>query len=121
MSYQTQGHHILLDIYDASATKLSNADYLAALLLDAATEAGSTVLFHHFHHFTENSGVTGVLLLAESHISIHTWPETGFAAVDIFMCGKADAVLCQTIIQQALEGKSNKLTIVQRGQHSQEK
>jgi S-adenosylmethionine decarboxylase len=47
------------------------------------------VLFSHFHAFGEGQGVTGVVLLAESHITIHTWPECGFAAADIFMCGSA--------------------------------
>ena len=59
-------------------------------LRDAAEAAGATILHSHFHHFSPDGGVSGVLVLAESHISIHTWPERDFAAIDIFMCGACD-------------------------------
>ncbi len=59
-------------------------------LREAAVTAGATILHSHFHHFSPNGGVSGVVVLAESHISIHTWPERGFAAIDIFMCGACD-------------------------------
>lgn len=56
----------------------------------AATESGATVLKVDTHNFGEGYGVTGVVLLAESHISIHTWPEYGYAAIDVFVCGRAN-------------------------------
>ncbi|MCX7373892.1 MAG: adenosylmethionine decarboxylase, partial [Alphaproteobacteria bacterium] len=52
--------------------------------------SGATILHGHFHHFSPNGGVSGVLVLAESHVSIHTWPEKNFAALDIFVCGACD-------------------------------
>lgn len=58
----------------------------------AATAANACLLSVHLHHFGEGQGVTGVALLAESHISIHTWPETGDTAVDLFICGQAGDV-----------------------------
>jgi S-adenosylmethionine decarboxylase len=58
------------------------------------------VLFSHFHAFGEGQGVTGVVLLAESHITIHTWPECGFAAADIFMCGSAQPELALALIKR---------------------
>ncbi len=75
---------------DGGAPQLRDAVALEALLRAAARQAGAQVLGNHFHAFGEEDGVTGVVLLSESHVSVHTWPESGFAAIDIFMCGSAD-------------------------------
>ena len=82
------GTHLLVDLW--GATNLADPSLIDAALRDAAIRAGATILHSHFHHFTPNGGVSGVVVLAESHISIHTWPERNFAAVDIFMCGACD-------------------------------
>ncbi len=82
------GTHLLIDLW--GATNLSDPAHIDAALREAAVTAGATILHSHFHHFTPNGGVSGVVVLAESHISIHTWPERDFAAVDIFMCGACD-------------------------------
>ena len=79
------GTHLLVDLW--GATNLCDPDHIDRALRDAAEAAGATILHGHFHHFSPNGGVSGVLVLAESHISIHTWPERDFAAIDIFMCG----------------------------------
>jgi len=79
------GTHLLVDLWGAS--NLCDPGHIDRALREAAEAAGATVLHGHFHHFSPNGGVSGVLVLAESHISIHTWPERDFAAVDIFMCG----------------------------------
>jgi S-adenosylmethionine decarboxylase len=71
------------------------------MLRAAALAAGARILHGHFHTFGAGGGVTGVLLLAESHISIHTWPEERFAAVDIFMCGAARPELALAAIRTA--------------------
>lgn len=82
------GKHLLLDMYGADC--LSDSEYIEKSLINAAKICGATVLNSHFHHFGENMGVTGVVLLAESHMSIHTWPENNFAAIDLFMCGSCN-------------------------------
>lgn len=79
------GVHLLIDLWGASG--LDDAVLVERTLSDAAAAAGATVLHVHLKQFGENGGVSGVLVLAESHISIHTWPERGFAAIDIFTCG----------------------------------
>ncbi len=79
------GTHLLIDLWGAS--NLCDPDHIDRALREAAEAAGATILHGHFHHFSPNGGVSGVLVLAESHISIHTWPERDFAAIDIFMCG----------------------------------
>ncbi len=82
------GTHLLVDLW--GARNLSDPALIDVALREAAIRAGATILHSHFHHFTPNGGVSGVVVLAESHISIHTWPERGFAAIDIFMCGACD-------------------------------
>ena len=82
------GTHLLLDLWGAS--NLTDPELINRALRDAAEAANATILHSHFHHFGPDGGVSGVLVLAESHISIHTWPERDFAAIDIFMCGACD-------------------------------
>lgn len=79
------GRHLLADLYGCPV--LDDAALIETALRAAADSAGATVIGVHLHHFGEGHGVTGVALLAESHMSIHTWPEHGYAAVDIFLCG----------------------------------
>ena len=82
------GTHLLVDLW--GATNLCDPELIDRALREAAEAAGATILHGHFHHFSPNGGVSGVLVLAESHISIHTWPERDFAAIDVFMCGACD-------------------------------
>jgi S-adenosylmethionine decarboxylase len=70
---------------------LRDAGRIESIMRAAAAAAGARVLSAHFHRFGGEGGVTGVLLLAESHLTVHTWPEVGLAAVDAFMCGGARA------------------------------
>lgn len=93
------GIHLLVDIWGAA--RLDEPEHIDASLCAAAIAAGATILHSHFHHFTPNGGVSGVVVLAESHISIHTWPERDFAAIDIFMCGDCDPHLSIPILQAA--------------------
>ncbi len=93
------GMHLLVDLWDAS--NLADPAHIDAALRAAALQAGATILHSHFHHFTPNGGVSGVVVLAESHISIHTWPERDFAAVDIFMCGDCDPHDAVPVLQAA--------------------
>ncbi len=79
------GSHVLVDFWGAS--NLSEPERIERALREAANACGATVLHVHVHQFSSNGGVSGVAVLAESHISIHTWPELDFAAFDIFMCG----------------------------------
>jgi len=82
------GSHILLDLWGAK--HLDNQDLIERALRTAADACGATLLHVHLHQFSGSGGVSGIAVLAESHISVHTWPERNFAAFDIFMCGKCD-------------------------------
>lgn len=81
------GTHLVLDLWGAS--RLDDLEHIEATLREAVEVSGATLLHIHLHHFTPNGGVSGVAVLAESHISVHTWPERDYAAFDVFMCGDA--------------------------------
>lgn len=82
----TVGKHCILELYDCDCARLDDEDFLRSAISNAALRAGATLLQLISHRFLPH-GVTGLALLAESHISIHTWPESGYAAVDVFTCG----------------------------------
>lgn len=80
------GRHLLLELFDCDLDAINNVETVKAALIEAAKRAQATivdVVFHEFNPF----GVSGVVVIAESHLSIHTWPEYRYAAVDIFSCG----------------------------------
>ncbi len=81
------GTHLIIDLW--GATHLDDLELVDETLKKCVDAAGATLLHLHLHHFTPNGGISGVAVLAESHISIHTWPERDYAALDIFMCGDA--------------------------------
>ena len=114
--YQPVGAHLLADFYGVVEESLSDAGAIERLLLDSARAAGAQILHSHFHAFGPGRGITGVVLLAESHISIHTWPEFGFAAADIFMCGKAEPQRALEVIRSALQATSCTVQTITRGQ-----
>ena len=95
------GRHLLIDLW--GATNLADPALIDAALREGAEVAGATILHSHFHHFSPNGGVSGVVVLAESHISIHTWPERDFAAVDIFMCGACDPYKAIPLLKAAFK------------------
>lgn len=107
------GAHLIVDMWGAS--RLDDLAYLERAMRDAAVAAGATVLDSHMHHFAPNNGVTGMLILAESHISIHTWPEHGFAALDIFMCGETRPELAVDVLRQRLAPREMQVDELKRG------
>lgn len=109
------GTHLLADFHGVAAELLRDAKTLQRLLQDAAHYAGARVLSCHFHSFGEQDGVTGVVLLSESHISIHTWPESAFAAIDVFMCGSAQPHLAIAELARVLAPKRHWVKEAARG------
>ena len=107
------GTHLLIDLWGAS--NLADPEHVDRALRDAAEAAGATILHGHFHHFSPNGGVSGVLVLAESHISIHTWPERNFAAIDIFMCGACNPYMGLPALKAAFQPTSINLGEQRRG------
>lgn len=95
------GKHIIFDFFGAQS--LDNIRLMEDAMREAVHQAGATLLHIHLHHFTENNGISGVAVLAESHISVHTWPERGYAAFDVFMCGYAQPEKTIPILQEAFK------------------
>lgn len=113
--HRPAGIHLLADFHGVAPALLVDCAAIDALLRAGAQAAGAHVLHSHFHAFGPGLGVTGVVLLAESHISIHTWPECGFAAADIFMCGSAQPQLALALIAHALQPASRSVQTIARG------
>ncbi len=106
------GTHLLVDLW--GARDLDDSAAIDRTLRACAEASGATVLGGDFHRFQPN-GVSGMLLLAESHISIHTWPERGFAALDLFMCGECDPYAGIEVLKRAFEPEQITLTEHKRG------
>ena len=109
------GKHLLLELKDCDKEVLNDISFLKSVLLAAADEAGAIVLGESFHRFNPH-GVSGVVIISESHLCIHTWPEHGYAAVDIFTCG--DSVQPQKaaeILISKLGSKNHSMLEIQRG------
>jgi S-adenosylmethionine decarboxylase len=107
------GSHCIVDLWGAS--HLTDAKWLTHALEAASAAAGATLLNIFLHEFPSSGGITGVALLAESHMSIHTWPEKGYAAVDIFMCGRADPKLALDVLMLQLSPTHSSVKHLVRG------
>src|ERR1700677_1756886 len=107
------GVHLIIDLHGAE--RLDDLAHIEATLRRCVEAARATLLHIHLHHFHPN-GVSGVAVLAESHISIHTWPEIGYAALDVFMCGSADPDACIPVLREAFSAKRVGVNELLRGQ-----
>ena len=109
------GKHLLLDLKGCDKEVLNDEAFLKGALRAAASECGATVLGESFHRFSPQ-GVSGVLVIAESHLFIHTWPEYGYVAADIFTCGNSvqPEKAAQTLIRK-LGAKNHSIVEIQRG------
>ncbi len=109
------GRHLLLELKDCNSEALNDLGFLKGIMLAAACEAGATVLGESFHQF-DPQGVSGVVIIAESHLFIHTWPEWGYAAIDIFTCG--DSVQPEKAAQKLIRElgtKNHSILEIKRG------
>jgi len=109
-----QSKHLLLELYRCDCEKLNDESFLRCILDRAAKLANATVLYLISNKF-EPQGVTAIALLAESHISIHTWPESNYSAVDIFTCGQnMMPELASQYLIQSLMAKEHTLRVIER-------
>ena len=107
------GHHYLIDMWNC--LYLEDENKVKDLLKRAAEEAGASVLQINIHYFGEGQGVSGVAILAESHISIHTWPERNFAAFDIFMCGNTNPESSLNFLKKKFKPRKIEIKKLKRG------
>lgn len=113
--HQPSGMHLIADLHGIAGDMLADPMAMEGLLKRSAIAAGAAIIYSHFHAFGAGQGVTGVVLLAESHISVHTWPELGFAAADVFMCGDARPQQALDLIIEALAPASTSVRHIARG------
>ena len=107
--------HTLLELHGCNAAILNDPDALKELLRTAVLRGRGTIVTEVFHMFSPQ-GVSGVVVIAESHVAIHTWPENGYAAVDIFSCGtKLDHAMIRDWIQAGLQAASVEIRELTRG------
>ena len=107
------GTHVLVDFWGAS--RLDDRDHIENALRDAVKAAGATLLYIHLHKFSPNGGVSGVAVISESHISVHTWPERGYAAFDVFTCGNCDPYQAVKVLRNAFTPNHVQLAEQKRG------
>jgi S-adenosylmethionine decarboxylase len=112
------GSHLIIDLF--GARRLDDLKHIERTLKRCVEVAGATLLHIHLHHFTPNGGVSGVAVLSESHISIHSWPEADYAALDVFMCGEAKPHLCVDILRDAFQARDVRVKEHQRGEELDE-
>ena len=109
------GLHLLVELKECNPSLLDDLNHIRMAMIRAAQEANAHIVGESFHHFSPQ-GVTGILAIAESHISIHTWPEYGYAAADIFTCGSTfQAKKVADILVGELESRDPEVTEIHRG------
>ena len=110
------GIHLLIDFYGVDPARLNDCGLLAECLTESAIACGLTPLGPPQMHAFEGGGITGVILLSESHIALHTYPEHLFIAVDLFSCGKGDSERALQLFRERLNPRREVITRTARGQ-----
>ncbi len=117
------GTHLLVELKDCNREILKDLDKVKNAMVSAAKEARATIISTSFHEFNP-FGISGVIVIAESHLTIHTWPEYGFAAVDIFTCGDIiKPEVAASFLVKEFESRNPSLVEIKRGilSHKNEK
>jgi S-adenosylmethionine decarboxylase len=108
------GRHLLAEFTGCDAMALADLERVTSAMLQAAEASGATIVTHSFHHFSPH-GVSGAVIIAESHLAIHTWPEHRFAAVDFFSCGGVDMERGLAVLKTALGAAEETRLGLERG------
>ncbi len=110
------GRHLLVEFYDCNPDVINNKELVEQYMKEAALEAGSTIVQSVFHMFQPH-GVSGVVVIAESHLSIHTWPEYKYASVDLYTCGSCvDPLIAYRYLKEKFQSSSADLKEITRGE-----
>jgi len=110
----TKGRHVLAEYWECDFAALASKDVIADRMAAAAKAAGATIVATLFHQFTP-TGVSGVVVIEESHLSIHTWPEEGYAAADFYTCGDCVPEQAMAFLRDALSAGRTHFMTVDRG------
>lgn len=116
MKLRALGRHLIVELYGCNADILNDKEKIERIMMEAAERAGATIVQKVFHLFNPH-GISGVVVIAESHLAIHTWPEYGYAAVDVFTCGsKVDPWKAYEYIKRELEAEHSSIMEMYRGE-----
>lgn len=111
----TMGRHVIAELWGCNVEKLNDMNYIERVFVDAALEAGAEIREVAFHKFAPH-GVSGVVIISESHLTIHSFPEHGYASIDVYTCGdRIDPTVASNYILKALDAKSSEMIEVPRG------
>ena len=108
------GRHYIIEFESCNTDTIESTEMVEKALLKAVGKAGATYVSHDFHQFNPY-GVSGVVVIAESHFTIHTWPEKDYAAVDIFTCGEMDADAAIEYLRSFFDAGQMTVKVLQRG------
>lgn len=109
------GRQILVEFYDCDSDKINDVEFIESSFLSAVRTSKATIISHNFHKFSPH-GISGVVVIAESHVTIHSWPEYNYAAVDIFTCGDTiDPWVIQENLKKAFNSKNTSSMEMKRG------
>ncbi len=109
------GHHLLVEFYNCSHEMLDGVDNIEFHMNEAARRCGATIVQSTFHRF-EPYGVSGVVVISESHLAIHTWPEYGYASVDLFTCGSdVQPLIAYEYLREVFQAKGAEIQMIKRG------
>lgn len=109
------GRHVLAEFFDCDSNILNNLELIEQYMTQAAVECGATVVQKCFHMFNPH-GVSGVVIISESHLAIHTWPELGYAAVDLFTCGEScDPKVAYAVLKKLFRSGNSNFSELKRG------
>ena len=108
------GSHLLIEFHNCNRDVLNSVEDIRSIMLESVQESGATLIQPFFHRFTPH-GVSGICVVAESHFAVHTWPEHGYAAVDLFSCGEYDYEKALEVIARGLESDRWSASLVERG------
>ena len=109
------GKHLLIELHECSAEKIGNLEYVKETMMNAALEAKATIVEVTFHEFSPH-GISGVVVIAESHLTIHSWPEYCYAAIDVFTCGDLiDPKVAADYLIEKFESESASIVEMSRG------
>jgi S-adenosylmethionine decarboxylase len=111
---KTIGRHLIAEYYECCRETLDQVSTVRQAMLDAAHAIGATVLGENFHQFDPH-GVSGTVVIAESHLSVHTWPENGYVAVDIYTCGGLDPRIGFELLRERLGARGCRVQEIVRG------
>lgn len=111
---KTTGVHLLVELIDGKFESLTDKAYVQDSMLNAAKHIKATVIGSLFHQFSPE-GVSGVVVIAESHLSIHTWPSDGYAAVDLYTCGDLDSSAAINYLANAFGARAHVVKTIERG------